>query len=497
MARDKRVIIVGAGPGGLTSAMILAKMGFEVRVYEKKPYVGGRNSTLTLGDYVFDTGPTFLMMKQVLEDAFAEAGKKLGDYCNLVELDPMYKLSYDDKIVFPSRKKRKMVRQINQHFPGYEAGLDHFYQREELRFRKMYPCLQKPYSSLGAFFSTAFIKALPHLALTKTLWQVLGNYFPPDQLRTSFTFQAKYLGMSPWECPGAFAIIPYIEHAFGIFHVIGGLSRISEAMAEVVRENGGRITLSSPVERILIKNGTARGVRLTTDEEIEADAVVIGADFGHAMTRLFQPGVLKKYTPSHVHNMKYSCSTFMLYLGVDTVYDEPHHNIIFADDYKRNIEDIAKLRGLPDDMSIYVRNATATDPTLAPAGHSAVYVLVPVVNNKGPVIWTDDLVAEYREKVLNRIVKRTSMKDLRSRIVEEKIITPRMWQREYDIYEGATFNLAHNLRQMLYFRPRNRFEEVRRCYLVGGGTHPGSGLPTIYESARISSRLVHHDLGMR
>ncbi len=496
MARKtKRVVVIGAGPGGLTSAMILAKKGFDVRVYEKQNRVGGRNATLTLGPYTFDTGPTFLMMKHVLEEAFAEAGKKLRDYCNLVELDPMYKLSYTDLDVYPTRKRAKMARHLSELFPGSEKGLQKFYKREQVRFDKMYPCLQKPYSSFKDLFSPPLIKALPHLALTRSLFQVLGDYFPPERLRTSFTFQAKYLGMSPWECPGAFTVIPFIEHNFGVFHVIGGLSRISEAMAEVVRQNGGSITLSSPVRRVLTERGKVTGVELTTEERIDADAVVVNADFGHAMTSLFEPGVLKKYTPEHVANMKYSCSTFMLYLGVNTTYDEPHHNIIFAQDYKRNIEDIAKLRALPDDMSIYVRNAAASDPTLAPDGHSALYVLVPVVNNKGPVEWTESVISEYREKVLDRIVARTSMKDLRSRIVEEKVLTPSCWERSYDVFEGATFNLAHNLRQMLYFRPRNRFEEVRGCYLVGGGTHPGSGLPTIYESGRISSRLVEHDLG--
>jgi phytoene desaturase len=145
-------------------------------------------------------------------------------------------------------------------------------------------------------------------------------------------------------------------------------------------------------------------------------------------------------------------------------------------------------------MSVYVRNASITDPTIAPPGHSAVYVLVPAPNKKSPETWTPEFTAAYREKVLNRIMERTSMKDLTSHIKEEVIITPDDWQNKRSLFLGATFNLGHTINQMLYFRPRNRFEEVGNCYIVGGGTHPGSGLPTIYESARISANLAIKDM---
>ena len=187
----------------------------------------------------------------------------------------------------------------------------------------------------------------------------------------------------------------------------------------------------------------------------------------------------------------------MLYLGLDRFYNEPHHNIIFAEDYRLNIEDIIQ-KGIPsEDMSIYVRNAGITDSTLAPEGHSSLYVLVPVPNNKITGEWTEDRSREYRNRIIARIQERTTMKDLEKHIKVEKIITPKDWQTQYNVHYGATFSLAHNLMQMLCFRPGNRFEEFKNCYLVGGGTHPGSGLPTIYESARISSRLLSKKIPLK
>jgi phytoene desaturase len=220
----------------------------------------------------------------------------------------------------------------------------------------------------------------------------------------------------------------------------------------------------------------------------------VNADFGAAMANLFAPGVIRKWSPANLRRKVYSCSTFMLYLGLDTRYDDAHHQILFAGDYHRNVEEIVRGEAPSEDMSIYVRNASITDSTLAPQGHSAVYVLVPLPNTLRSPTWTDELTAAYREKVLRRIEARSGMHDLRKHIVQEHCITPTMWERDYGLFLGATFNLGHSLGQMLYFRPRNRFEEVRRCYLVGGGTHPGSGLPTIYESARISSNLVLSDI---
>ena len=487
---QKHIAIIGAGPGGLTAGMILASRGYKVSIFEKEPVVGGRNASIAMNGYTFDIGPTFLMMTFVLREMFREAGRTLEDYCTLVPLDPMYKLSFSDFDIFPTPDREKMKQQIARLFPGNEAGIDTFHEREKIRYDKMYPCLQKDYSTFKEMFSAPLIKALPHLSLGKSLMGVLGNYFTEEQLRICFTFQAKYIGMSPWECPAAFAIMPYIEHSMGIDHVIGGLSKISEAMAKVIGERGGEIHLNTPVKKVCVSGRSATGVELASGEIINTDSVVINADFGYAMSTLFDPGVIRKWTAPKLRNKKYSCSTFMLYLGVDKTYDEPHHNIIFANDYKENVKDIISREKLSEDMSVYVRNASISDPTLAPEGHSALYVLVPTTNMHSGTSWDQEATRAYRDKVIGRIMERTSMKDLDKHITCEKLITPADWQNERSLFLGATFNLGHTITQMLYLRPRNKFEEVKHCYLVGGGTHPGSGLPTIYESARISSNLI-------
>ena len=492
---NKHVAVIGAGPGGLTAAMILAKRGFRVTVLEAQDRVGGRNGAFRLGAYTFDIGPTFLMLKPILDEVFEEAGADCDKLMEMRKLEPMYRLQFQDKFIEPVNGVEKMKTEIARVFPGHEEAYGPFFTREKKRFDALYPCLQKSYHTWRAFLSPHLIKAVPHLALGKSLYDIMVKNFREEKLALSFTFQAKYLGMSPWECPGMFAIIPYIEHAFGIYHPIGGLSRISDTMADTARANGADIRLSSPVKQILVRDGAARGVELENGERIEADEVIINADFAYAASTLFAPGVLKKYGPAKLEKKKFSCSTFMLYLGLDKQYDLPHHTIFFAEDYRKNVDDIFHLREPDSDLSVYVRNASVTDPTLAPEGHSAVYVLVPMPNLRAGIDWEKKQNA-FRETVLDIMEKRGGMTGLRSHIVEEKVMTPEDWRDDLNVYEGATFNLAHSWDQMIHLRPRNKFEEVDNCYLAGGGTHPGSGLPTIYESGRIAANLISRRYGV-
>jgi len=492
---EKHIAIIGAGPGGLTSAMILAKRGFRVSVFEAQARVGGRNGAFKLGPYTFDIGPTFLMLKPILDEVFEEAGADCDEVIKMRELKPMYRLQFEDKYIEPINDVEKMKTEIARVFPGQEKAYATFFGREQKRFDALYPCLQKSYHSWKSFLSLNLIKAVPHLAFGKSLYDIMVKNFHEEQLALSFTFQAKYLGMSPWECPGMFAIIPYIEHAFGIYHPIGGLSRISDTMADTARANGAEIHLNSPVKQILVLDGAARGVELENGETVEADEVIINADFAYAASTLFAPGVLKKYSPAKLEKKKFSCSTFMLYLGLDKQYDLPHHVIFFAKDYKKNVDDIFHLREPDNDLSVYVRNASITDPTLAPEGHSAVYVLVPMPNLRAGIDW-EEKKAVFRETVLDIMEQRGGITNLREHIVEEKVMTPADWRDDLNVYAGATFNLAHSWDQMIHLRPRNKFEEIDNCYLTGGGTHPGSGLPTIYESGRIAANLISRKYGV-
>jgi phytoene desaturase len=487
----KKIIIVGAGPGGLAAGMLLASKGYSVDIHEKQNQVGGRNSFFKLGSYVFDIGPTFFMMKDVLETVFKKSGKRLEDFVEVVRLDPMYRLKFaDGRELYPSPDKENMKQTMEKFSKGSFNGYLKYLKKEKKKYDKLIPCLAIPYGKISDFFSKHLLVAVPYLDAHTSLYKVLSRYFDDPDTRIAFTFQAKYIGMSPWTAPGTFSIISYIEHGGGIYHVMGGLNRLSHGMAEAFKQSGGRINLNSPVKQITVKHGSATGVKFEDGRTEKADYVVINADFAHAMTEIVHEQDRKKWTDQNLAGKDYSCSTFMLYLGVKKEFkDTAHHSIIFAKDYKRNVDEITKGMILSEDFSFYVQNASITDKTLAPEGKSTIYVLVPVPNNKSRIDWDKDKHI-FRNRVIDALETRGGYQGLRENIEEEKIITPKDWKADHSVYLGATFNLAHNVGQMLYFRPHNEFEEFNNCYLVGGGTHPGSGLPTIYESGRISAELI-------
>ena len=487
----KKVLIIGAGPGGLVAGMLLASQGFQVEVLEKENQVGGRNGRLTLGDnYHFETGPTFLMLPSILEEIFEETGRKLSEYLELKRIDPLYRLIFPNGKSFqPTADADQMKQQMDELFPGDYSGYERFRKDEEKKFNALYPCLQTPYGRLTDYLSPRFLKALPYLDAFRSIYSRLADCFEHEEMRLAMTFQAKYLGMSPWHCPATFAMIPFIEHQFGVWHPTGGLNQISSAMAERISELGGQIRLNAEVRKICVQNGKAQGVELLNSEMIQADYIVMNTDFAYGMTHLLKEEEHPSWSSKKIAKSEYSCSTFMIYLGLDKQYEIPHHNVIFAEDYKSNIDGISHGEALGKDFSFYVQNPWVTDLTLAPEGHSTLYILVPAPNLENGFDW-ETVKAEMREIILDKVQDKLGIEDIRSHIQVEKIITPEEWLTKHYVFNGAVFNLAHTINQMLYFRPHNEYDDVDGLYLVGGGTHPGSGLPTIYESGRISAKLI-------
>lgn len=489
MTKSKKIVIIGAGPGGLASGMLLSAKGHHVTIYEKMDHIGGRTSAVKLGDYTFDRGATFFMMPQLLEELFQSVDRNLHDYIDMKEINPLYTLRFGETDFSPSQYPEQTEAQIEALFPGNTEGYRRFMKQEGKKFDRVIRLLQQPFSKWTDYLRMDVLKALPRLDAWNSVYKRLSGYFTDERLRWAFSFQAKYLGMSAWECPATFTILSYLEHRYGLYHPIGGVNQVCEAMARVIEENGGHIELGTPVKQILTQNQVAKGVILESGKRVEADDVVINADFSYAAASLFPEGELKKYNKTKLDERSYSCSTFMLYLGINRPITLPHHTIFFAQDYKKNVEELTKQGELSEDPSIYVHNPSGLDPTLAPAGHSALYILMPVPNLDADLDW-EKLGDQVREQILDRLELEPELKGLRDAIVVEKRITPQDWQDDHHVYKGATFNLSHNLGQMMVLRPHNRFEEVDHCFLVGGGTHPGSGLPTIFESAKISAALL-------
>lgn len=493
-AAPRRVLVIGAGPGGLATAMLLRAAGAEVTLLEKEDQPGGRTGAIRRDGFTFDIGPTFFLYPEIPREIFAACGADFDAEVELIRLDPMYRLQFDDgRRIDATADADRLAEQVAKIDARDARNVKGYLEANRAKFEAFRPILQRPFASLRDLAQPDMLKALPKFRPWSTVDGELHRWFRNPDVRVAFSFQSKYLGMSPFKCPSLFTIIAHVEYGFGVWHPKGGCNAITAAMARVAARMGVDIRLSEPVEKLKLDGRRAVGA-VTARGEHDADAVVMNADFAHAMTSLVPDAARKRWSDKRIRSKSYSCSTFMLYLGIEgELPDMSHHTIAFSDDYQRNVAEIDAGKA-PVEPTIYVQNASVTDPTLAPKGHSALYVLAPVGNLTGGEDWAA-LAPAYREKILDRVSKLAG-RDIRPSIRTEIMFTPEDWRSKLAVYNGATFNLAHNLGQMLHYRPRNRFEDIDGVYLTGGGTHPGSGLPTIFESARIAAKLCAEDLGL-
>ena len=497
MKRPKRQItIVGAGPGGLAAAMLLARSGANVRLIERQDRVGGRCGALEADGFRFDMGPTFFLYPRVLQEIFATVGCDLFAEVPMQRLDPQYRIAFGAGGKLDATPDiQRMEAEIANICPADAQSFQRFMDDNRTKLSLFRPILESPFHSPLSLLRPSTLRAAPLLRPWDSVGSELQRYFSDPRLIIAFSFQAKYLGMSPFQCPSLFSILAFLEYEHGIFHPTGGCSAVSERMAEIAQEMGVELRLGEPVERVHFRGKRAVAVE-TNVARYATDALVINADFSRAMQTMIPNHLRRRWTDQQIRKKKYSCSTFMMYLGIDGRYDDlPHHTIHISKDYERNLAEIEQSHVLSDDPSLYIQNASVTDASMAPDGHSTLYVLVPVTHMHENVDWSVER-QRFRELVLEKLQRQAGLVDLPDRIRFERIVTPLDWDQQQQIHLGATFNLAHNLGQMLHRRPNNRFEDLDGVYLVGGGTHPGSGLPVIYESARITSRLISQDLGL-
>ena len=504
-SRRPSVAIVGAGPGGLSVAMLLAAAGLDITIFESQPVVGGRTRRLEAGPYAFDCGPTFFMMPYVLEEIFGAVGMATSDFVEMKRLDPMYRLLIgNDRGTSPTQidttgDLKKMAAQLERVQPGDGAAFLRFIADNRKKLALMEPILRSPIRGLADLMTLDTMKVAPVLRPWESIYTHLTRYFKAEESRLAMSFQSKYLGMSPFECPSLFSILPFIEYEYGVWHPIGGCNALTAAMAEACSRLGARIETASPVQQILFEGQRANGV-VVHGKAHRFDHVVVNADATWAMKNLIPEGLrTREHKDAALDAKRYSCSTFMLYLGMDGEIDLPHHTIYTSTKYRQNLADIGEGR-LSDDASFYVCNPSRIDPTLAPKGHSSLYVLVPTSNTKAakdgaPIDWKK-AGPRLREETLHRLTTVMGIPDAARRVRAEIMYTPDDW-RAQNINHGATFNLAHNITQMLHWRPQHKLQGFDNLWMVGGGTHPGSGLPVIFLASEITSRLLCAECGVK
>ncbi|MFN7811521.1 MAG: phytoene desaturase family protein, partial [Planctomycetia bacterium] len=324
----RTVNIIGAGPGGLAAAMLLARAGVRVRVFERLDVPGGRTSTITSPEgFRFDLGPTFFLYPRVLEDIFHACGRDLRREVEMVRLDPQYRLVFGaggELLATPD--PARMEAEVSRLSPADRGSFTRFMQATREKFARFAPFLEQPFESWIDLASPDLLKLMPILKPWRSLDAELGTFFSDERIRLAFTFQSKYLGMSPFRCPSLFSILSFLEYEHGVHHPIGGCGAVSAAMARIAGELGAEIRYGEPVEGLEFSGRRITAVR-TASGPHPADATVVNADFARSMTRLVPDRLRRRWNDRRIASRRFSCSTFMLYLGIDGRYDDvAHHN---------------------------------------------------------------------------------------------------------------------------------------------------------------------------
>ena len=487
----KNIIVVGSGFGGLATASRLLSKGHNVTIFEKRDQPGGRAYVYKKDGFTFDGGPTVITAPFMFDDIFAAAGKKRKDYFKLVDCNPFYRIFDHEGQKFDYNSDPGFtLNEIEKISPDDAEGYEKFLASTKAIFNKGFVELaDKPFLKFSDMLKVApdLIRLQSHKSVYKYVSQFIQNEF----LRRCFSFHPLLIGGNPFDASSIYAMIHYLEREWGVHYAMGGTGTIVDALVTLIREQGGELHFNAEIDEILVEQGTAKGVRLKSGDIHKADAIVSNADVAFTYKYLINPKHRKKYSDKKIERTRYSMSLFVIYFGTKKRYNDTnltHHNIILSERYKGLLSDIFHKKELTDDFSLYLHMPTITDPSLAPDGHEAFYVLSPVPHLDSSTDWHKQAPV-YRDAIM-QFLEDNYLPDLQKNIVTEHFIDPLHFQNTLNSYKGSAFSVEPILTQSAWFRPHNRSEDVENLYFVGAGTHPGAGLPGVLSSAKIAEDLI-------
>jgi phytoene desaturase len=485
----KHAIVIGSGFGGLAAAVRLGVRGYRVTVLEKLDAPGGRAYVYRQDGYTFDAGPTIVTAPYLLEDLWKICGKRLSDHVRLRSIDPFYEVRFDDGDVFRYTADLAMMReQIARIEPRDVEGFDRFLDTS----RRIYEVAfdqqaEQPFHEIGALLRAA--PGLLRLGGYRSVYQEVSRFFRSEKLRVLFSFHPLLIGGNPFTTTAYYCLIAHLERTYGVHYAEGGTGALVRGLVDLIEGVGGTLRCNAEVSQVLVEGGRARGVRLASGEVIESDIVVSNADAAWTYGKLLGHHPRRRWTDAKLARARYSMSLFVWYFGTRRRFDDVyHHTMVLGPRYKGLLDDIFRNKVLAKDFSLYLHRPSASDPSLAPPGCDAFYVLAPVPHLQSGTNWREQA-EPYRAAVQQRL-EATVMPGLGESIATSHMLTPLDFRDRLLSYNGAAFAMQPQLFQSAWFRPHNVSEEAAGLYLVGAGTHPGAGLPGVLSSARILDKVV-------
>ena len=489
-------VVIGSGFGGLAAAVRLGARGYRVTVLEKLDAPGGRAYVYRQDGFTFDAGPTVITAPFLFEELWALCGRRMADDIDLRPVAPYYRIRFDDGECFDySGDAVAMRAEVARFAPDDVAGYERFLKASEAIYKVGFEQLgDQPFDSWADMVRV--LPALLKLEGYRTVYSLACKHVRDARLRVVLTFQSLLVGGNPFATTSVYCLIAFLERRWGVHFPMGGTGSLVKGLVSLIEGQGGAVRCNRGVAQITVEtgaNGIARatGVRLESGETIAADVVVSNADSAWTYRHLVAPEHRSRWTDRRIERARYSMSLFVWYFGTKRQYpDVAHHTIALGPRYRELLTDIFDRKLLADDFSLYLHRPTATDPSLAPEGCDAFYVLSPVPHLQSGTDWAKH--AEPYRLAIQQRLQATLLPGLADEIVSSRLLTPQDFQDRLSSFRGAAFSLEPVLTQSAWFRPHNRSEELDCLYLVGAGTHPGAGLPGVLSSARVLDSVVPH-----
>lgn len=494
---SQKVVIIGAGIGGLATANLLAKAGFEVHVYEKEKQAGGRAGILKKKGFTFDTGPSWYLMPEVFEHYYELLGESVHKELDLVKLTPAYKVFFEsgDPIIITGNetKDRKTFETIEA---GAGAKLaDYIDKSNEVYQLSLKHFLYSNFEKVSELLHSDVLKKvtrLPYL-LGISIDRYVSGFVKDKRLKQILEYPMVFLGTSPFSAPAMYSLMSALDFREGVFYPKGGMYTIIESLVRIGKTTGVRYHFSQEAKRIISKDGQAVLVEFA-NQKVSADIIISNADLHHTETKLLKH-TDQTYSASYWKTKQPGPSALLIYLGIEGKIPEfEHHNLLFVDAWKQNFKAIYDTKTIPEKASIYISKTSQSDKSVAPKNTENVFVLVPL---PAGINVSDKKVEELASHYLKQIKAMTDV-DLADRIIVKELFGPNDFKTKYYSWQSSMLGQSHVLKQSAFFRTPNVSKKMSNLYYVGGNTTPGIGLPMCLISAElVYKRIVGEKKGGR
>ena len=490
MKKNKKIIVIGSGFGGIASALRMRAKGYQVTLLEKHPDLGGRARVFKKNGFTYDGGPTVITAPYLFEELFSLFNKKISNYAKIVPLDLWYRFIFEDKTSFDyTGNEQSMEREIQKFSKDDVQGYKKLVKFTEKIFDKGFTELSaRPFNNIK--FMLKQIPALLKLKSYQSVYKLVSSYVSNEKLKRVFSMHPLLVGGNPFTTTSIYTLILFLEKKWGIHYSMGGTGSVVNALEKLMKEENIEIIKNAEVTEILNTNNQITGVKINDDKEIHGDYVICNSDPPNVYKNIIKSK--NKYSflfNQKVKRMNYSMGLFVYYFGSKKKFrDVAHHTIYFGKSYKEHLNKIFDKKELSDDISYYLHRPSATDPSMAPEGHDAFYVLVPVPNNLSGIDWSKEG-ERFKDLVLTKM-DQTVLPGIKGNVVSDFYLTPDYFEKELATLHGSGFSIQPKFTQSAYFRFHNKSEIFDNLYFVGAGTHPGAGMPGVLSSAKVLDELL-------